>query len=212
MEPEILDSLAPDDPAAVANRRDIRILNQLMGNFNWFARRLAEQDGFDGILELAAGDGSLGRYLRDHGIVDREEPCLGLDLIPRPGQWPIRWSWQQRDIRRFPFDTAHGTLVANLILHQFEREDLRFIGQRIDHSQVRRILVNEPARRRLSLWMIPLFKLLRMHKVSLYDARVSIRAGFRKGEIHEQLGLDPRSWNIRYTKGPGAVRMEAVRA
>ena len=32
LEPEILDSLRPEDPEAHGNRRDLRIINGLMGN------------------------------------------------------------------------------------------------------------------------------------------------------------------------------------
>jgi len=40
LEPEILDSLPPDHPDALHNRRDLRLTNRLAGNFRWFARTL----------------------------------------------------------------------------------------------------------------------------------------------------------------------------
>jgi hypothetical protein len=38
--PEILDSLAAEDPAARRSRQDLRLINALMGNFRWVERKL----------------------------------------------------------------------------------------------------------------------------------------------------------------------------
>jgi len=38
LQAELLDSLPPDHPDALHNRRDLRLTNALMGNSRWFQR------------------------------------------------------------------------------------------------------------------------------------------------------------------------------
>ena len=64
VEPEILDGLAADDPAAVASRRDLRLINRIMGNTRWLRRAfMLKVRPQDLVVELGAGDGSLGLSL-----------------------------------------------------------------------------------------------------------------------------------------------------
>ena len=50
--PEILDSLSGDDPGALRSRRDLRLINFLMGNERW----ILKQNHYGGMIELGAGE------------------------------------------------------------------------------------------------------------------------------------------------------------
>jgi hypothetical protein len=80
LKPELLDSRPPDDLAARHSRRDLRVVNRIIGNERWFLQvlrsklRLGER-----ILESGAGTGSIGMALSAAGfIID------SLDICPRP--------------------------------------------------------------------------------------------------------------------------------
>lgn len=187
VQPEILDSLPEDDPAAIANRRDIRRLNALMGNFRWFEHRLRERFPQGGrFLELGAGDGALGCFLEQRLEGVRID---GLDLWRRPLNWPPAWGWIEEDLTKFEDYDRYDGILCNLILHQFEDELLRQLGT-LAGRKGGTILVAEPGRKRLPhLATRLLFPLL--SPVSRHDALVSIQAGFRLGELPELLGIEP---------------------
>jgi hypothetical protein len=199
IQPELLDSMSPDDPAARASRRDLRLINRLMGNFGWFAGRLRSAPPSRDIIELGAGDGGLGMYLHSCDIPRGGAAYTGIDLIARPADWPARWGWQQGDLLDAEFGAA-AILLANLILHQFTDDDLAGIGASIASSGIRILLLNEPVRRPLHLWQMSLARLLRFHPVTYHDARASIRAGFRGNEAVRLLGLERKGWTFTHSE------------
>lgn len=197
---EILDTLSPTDPAAIANRRDLRLYNCLMGNFRWFCNEVRRLPGACNILELGAGDGSLGMYLHRQAKSTAITGYTGLDLIPVPPNWPAGWHWIDQDLRTHDFATANqDVLLGNLILHQFDDETLRSLGKRLLNSRLRLILLNEPSRKRFHMWQVALTRLLGVHPVTLHDANVSIRAGFRRNELAETLGIRENAWEITFS-------------
>ena len=198
VQPEILDTLAHDDPAALANRRDLRLYNRLMGNFKWMASTLPMVSSGDPVIELGAGDGSLGLYLLRQGIVNRKSPYTGVDLWDAPIQWPKDWPWLKKDLLTIDYSALKGTLLANLILHQFTEQELILIGKKIEQSGLHTLLITEPARRRRHLWQVWLSLLLGINHVSLHDARVSIRGGFRQKELFHLLGLSRSGWDVHW--------------
>lgn len=200
VQPEILDSLAPDDPAALANRRDLRLFNYLMGNFRWVERVLARNPLSGRILELGAGDASLGRYLLRKGILSESCRYTAVERIARPDSWPHGWEWIQEDLRRITIPPDTRLLIANMILHQFEENDLRELGRRIADSGIKRLLLCEPTRRRLHQYQVAASRLLGVHRITLHDARVSIDGGFRNDEIVRELGLDRTAWSITWSE------------
>jgi hypothetical protein len=208
LQPELLDSLPVDHPAARHNRRDLRLTNQIAGNHRWVAqtlRRLRQENEL--ALELGAGTGELGLRLQAAGV-----PIDGLDLWPRPAAWPAERAWHVADLRSFDGYERYAAVCGNLIFHQFSDADLAALGTRLRRS-VRIIIASEPARRRLSQLLYRTFgPVLGANYVSLHDAHVSIAAGFRDDELPRILGLDDATWKIhRTTSLLGMYRMVAVR-
>jgi SAM-dependent methyltransferase len=209
LQPEILDSLAPDDPDALHNRRDLRIINAIMGNPRWIERSVLRQlQPDDRVLELGSGTGELGRRLMAAGI-----PVDGLDLWPRPANWPPERAWHQADLRTFAGYQDYDVIVANLILHQFTAAELADLGRRLLQGRARLILACEPRRNRLSQLLCAVFApLLGVNYVTRHDARVSIAAGFRAAELPAALGLAGPDWAVRcHPTFIGAYRLSALR-
>ena len=208
LQPELLDSLPPQHPDAVHNRRDLRITNWAMGNYRWFARTLPSLlRAGETALELGAGTGELGRDLAERGVsVD------GLDLWPRPADWPAARAWHVADLRSFEGFGPYAAVLGNLIFHQFSDEDLAAVGVRL-RREARVILACEPTRRRVSQTYFRLLgPLFGANHVSLHDAHVSIAAGFCADELPRALGLDETHWQCRCTTTAlGAYRMIAIR-
>jgi hypothetical protein len=60
--------------------------------------------------------------------------------------------------------------------------------------------MNEPVRKKHHLWQVNLSRVLGIHPVTYHDARVSIRAGFRRDELASLLGLDESAWSINWSE------------
>jgi hypothetical protein len=186
--PEILDSLPPDHPDAVANRHDLRRLNHLLGNGRWIARQLSSwlRPG-DAVVEAGAGAGDLGRELWRRLPAIRACRYTGLDIAcDRPTDWPEGWDWQRADVRDHAFAPPPRAVVVNFLLHQFTREDLARLGERL--AQVPVWVICEPRRSRVPLVGLALLRPLGLHRVSWLDGRTSVRAGFRGRELAAWLG------------------------
>jgi len=206
--PEMLDSLPPDHPDAVHNRRDLRLINRIMGNYAWFARRLPPlvRPG-EPVLELGAGTGELAMALGRQGI-----PVDGLDLWPRPAGWPPGRAWHTADLRTFGGFGAYRVVIANLILHQFTDAELARLGASL-RPGAGVILASEPERRRVpQVAAAALGAVLGLNRVTLHDAQVSLGAGFRGDELARLLGIADGAWRTASrTTTRGANRMIAVR-
>ncbi len=208
LEPELLDSLPPDHPDALHNRRDLRLVNRFMGNHRWLARTLPLllHPG-ESALELGAGTGELGLRLITAGV-----PVDGLDLWPRPAAWPAARQWHSTNLLTFPGYDAYAAVIGNLIFHQFSAAELASVGAVI-RRHARIILAREPARRRIAQQayrvLAPLFG---ANHVSRHDGYVSIAAGFDGDELPRALGLDPAEWDCNCVITTGyAYQMVAIR-
>lgn len=208
IQPELLDSLPPDHPDALHNRRDLQLTNRVMGNHRWLAKTLPPLlRPADRILEIGAGTGELAAVLESRGVaVD------ALDLWPRPENFPPSRRWHEADLRTFTGYHAYSVFVANLILHQFNDTELAQLGAALLPS-ARAIVACEPARSRTSQVLYRTFApLFGANHVSLHDAHVSIDAGFQGDELPRALGLTNRGWDIRCRPAPiGAYHLVAVR-
>lgn len=200
--PEILDGLAPDDPQAIRSRRDLRVINALMGNERWILRQLAKTEETGTVVEWGAGEGTLiSRAARHHAAV-------GVDLVPKPAGVPENVHWRQGDV--FEVDAEGGTLMANLFLHHFDEAQLARLGERV--RQFDRLICVEPLRTPTSLnlgrGMLPFVGLVTRH-----DMLVSIRAGFVAGELPCLLGLEQAGWKVsERCSWRGGLRVLASRA
>ena len=205
--PEILDHLSHDDPEAIRSRADLRRINCLMGNHRWIRRQLKHFSG-SSLLELGAGDGELLASL-DTSM------RAGLDFAPRPPGLPSTVEWISGDIfETLPalFENRSGgntAIIANLFLHHFESDALASLGRLIQAAGF--LCFSEPYRSRLALaegaFLTPF-----VNRVTRHDMPVSIRAGFRPGELPDLLKLDRARWDVRETvSGLGACRLLASR-
>lgn len=209
VEPELLDHLPADDPAAMRSRRELRLINAIMGNHRWLAHEVRRgiQPGWR-VLELGAGDGAFGARLVAAGICEPRQ-LAGIDLAPRPGTWPAEAAWMQGDVSADALPEAE-IVVANLFLHHFEPGALAQLGARLP-AKCRILLANEPARRRLHLAQGALLSVLALlSRVTRHDMRISIRAGFLGDELPRALGLG--AWKCATSASfLGAYRMRAHR-
>jgi len=210
VQPEILDSLAANDPDAVHSRRDLRWINWLMGNHQWLRRQWCKRAPLEAsLLELGAGDGGFGLGLIRAGLL-RPERLHAIDLGPPPADWPGEATWHQRDV----FDgylPASDVIVANLFLHHFEDNSLKRLGKAMcEHAGL--WLFSEPQRHPAHLWQGWLLHwVIRLNRVTQHDLRVSVEAGFRGDELARVLEIhaDPRWRSTSSSSVLGAHRLIA---
>ncbi|MEO5883416.1 MAG: methyltransferase [Caldimonas sp.] len=206
LEPETLDHLAPDDPAARRSRRDLRRVNAFMGARGILERALAKalaapDEAAQGtgrslrILEIGCGDGRLMLDLARHRG-DRW-PGVELDLLDRQplvepetiGAYAAA-GWQARsrivDVLDWAADRAStehwDVVVANLFLHHFDGEDLRRLLAGCAW-RAHALAACEPRRSRFALGASHLIFFLGANAVTRHDGVLSVRAGFVGREL-----------------------------
>jgi hypothetical protein len=194
LEPELLDVLPADDPAAVRSRRDLRLLNAVMLHPGIMARRTLRHavDTPRRIIELGAGDGSLmlrlGRRLARHWrgvaivLVDQK------NAVPAETRKAIESiGWRESQVTQDVFEylaeaESADIVVANLFLHHFQPAQIAEIFTRCARLAPLFIAL-EPRRARLPLFGSRLIWLLGCNHVSRHDAVASVHAGFRDREL-----------------------------
>ena len=211
VKPEWLDCLAPDDPRAVASRRDLRRINWLM------ATRLAMSQSLNQVLlgsgpvnlvELGAGDGRMMLPIaRRHA---RHWPKVSLDLVdlqPVVSEKTLRdykaIGWNTRVVRADVFDwlaesdsnKASAVIIANLFMHHFEGRRLRELIDGIA-ARSQAFICCEPRRTRLALLFSQLLGAIGCNDVTRHDAVASVHAGFRNHEL-TQLWPKTKSWRLQ---------------
>lgn len=188
IEPEIMDGMAPDHPMAIRSRRDLRMINFIMGNERWIRAQVAahRSSAAKGIVELGAGGGALLGALAKYG------PVTGYDLVPKPVHLDDRIVWKQGDLWERESEIQGGVLVANLFLHHLQADELGRLGEIASRFEV--LAFVEPLRTKDAEWMgerlLPI-----VGEVTKHDMIVSIRAGFVAGELPELLGLGS-DWKV----------------
>lgn len=209
VEAEWLDELAEEDERARGSRRDLRIINYLMGNERWLVGR-AKASGVEGlVVEMGAGAGCLGKKLvrAVRGIRWR-----GVDLAGRPDGLAGSLEWVQSDLREAAVYAGCAAVAGSLVLHHFESEELERLGGVFSESSARHIWVVEPRRGALHTWQLRAGRLLGFNGITLHDGVVSVRAGFRGEELPEMLRLAEGGWHWRVAESwLGAYRLEAWR-
>ena len=195
VQPEILDELPHDDPAAQRSRRDLQRINIVMGNDQRIlqAVRSHPNTASRGIVEIGAGDGTLIQRLAQQFP---SAPASAHDLAPRPQKLDSRIHWHQGDIFNHASLISGGILVANLFLHHFMPDGLRQIGQICSKFDL--LVFNEPNRAMLP-HVLAMFGWPFINTVTRHDMHVSIDAGFQQRELTKLLELDEEKWEIRET-------------
>lgn len=215
VQPEILDHLEDDDPAAIASRGDLRRLNWIMGHASILSRALTQslqQIALPSrplkIVELGGGDGTMilevARRLSSIGIradvelIDRQR-LLAPDVAAEISSagWSIdvvcadalEWIAQDR---------AYDLLVANLFLHHFEPAAIRsMFGSAARHCRV--VVACEPRRNAFALSAAHLVRWVGCNEVTQRDAVTSIRAGFAGTELSD-LWPPVERWGLRESR------------
>jgi hypothetical protein len=203
--PEALDALKADDPRAQRSRHELDIFNFLMGNHAWIRRQVSGlYRPHHRLLEVGAGSGVLAKKLADHGAW-RESDIIGMDVTPRPEAWPQHAVWRQGDVLQHSVPDAE-VVVANLLLHQFTKAQLRAFAQSLPPSCTTLIAV-EPLRSRAVLMLgRTIARIVRASAVTVHDMILSLHAGFRGDELPAALGLKGWSAQVSHTLR-GAYRL-----
>jgi 2-polyprenyl-3-methyl-5-hydroxy-6-metoxy-1,4-benzoquinol methylase len=194
VEPEWLDELPAEDPRAVRSRRDLRLMNRIMGHGAIIGRVLRERliAPAPRIAELGAGDGTLLARIaaaeRWTGgatvvLVDRQ-PVVSTETRARYDDAGCRlgvdtadvFDWLARSAE--PFDA----IVANLFLHHFQAPQLETLFQ-LASARTGLFVACEPRRARLPLVGSHMLGLIGCCDVTRHDAVLSVRAGFGDREL-----------------------------
>jgi 2-polyprenyl-3-methyl-5-hydroxy-6-metoxy-1,4-benzoquinol methylase len=203
VEPEILDDLDPADPDAVRSRRDLRMINSLMGGQAWVVKQVCGLQDVQRIVELGAGDGKLCRKMKSR-LPDCE--VVAVDLIAKPDGVRDDVTWQTSNVLEYDEFDSDTVVVANLFMHHLEDHELHVLAARL--KEVHAVVFAEPHRKISALCLGRcLFPLV--NHVTRHDMIASIKAGFTRGEMagafgsnfrcHEKVGL------------LGGIRMMGVR-
>jgi 2-polyprenyl-3-methyl-5-hydroxy-6-metoxy-1,4-benzoquinol methylase len=192
---EILDGLAPDDPRAVASRRDLRRINVVMRQHAIVERLLRTHlpSPPRRLLEIGGGDGQfmLGlarRLARDWPGVELTLVDLTDSVTPATRAGFAAAGWALRVVTADIFawagdaDASFDAVIANLVLHHFDDAQLaRLFAAMAPLAPV--FLAAEPRRAAFPLFSSLLVGAIGANDVTRHDAPASVRAGFRGGEL-----------------------------
>jgi hypothetical protein len=196
IEPELLDELPSTDARATHSRRDLQTINRIMQNARIIARalRTRPERPLTSVVELGTGDGTvalavvrqLGRSTSPRRVVlvDRQ-PCVQDET--RAAFEALSWRVEvvQSDVFEWlDRGSLYATDVtfANLFLHHFDDKRLSAL-LRAAASRTRCFLACEPLRSYAALSAATMLPLIGCNRVTLHDARISVRAGFRDREL-----------------------------
>lgn len=194
---ELLDELPADNPAATRSRRDLRLLNALMGHTGIFVRSLKAvrpRTNPCRLVEIGAGDGQVllraARRLAprlhnvDVAFVDlqnllRDETKADFAAL----------SWRARtvegDILLWLANTAADkcdAILANLVLHHFSDEQLSLLFS-LAAKKADAFIAVEPRRAKFPLFCARWLSVIGCKPVTCHDAPISVRAGFKDREL-----------------------------
>ncbi len=206
VQPELLDTLPPDDPRAQHSRRDLQRINWWMRNPEIMAETLknfspaAPQQ----ITELGAGDGKfLLRVAQKLSSRWAKMRVTLLDLQSNVSAESLvefsAFGWRAKTIVADVFDgipdsAAEQVVIANLFLHHFEDARLSELLGKIS-VQTKLFIAVEPRRFSPASFVRPLLWLIGCNEVTRHDAVVSIHAGFSGAEI-SALWADKKNWKL----------------
>ena len=206
IQPELLDTLSPDDPRAVRSRRDLRRINWWMRNHAIMGAALRSNlpAAPRQITELGAGGGN---FLL--AVAQKMSPLwpnvnatlldLKKNVFAETLGALVELGWRAEPVVADVFDwsppgDAAEAVIANLFLHHFEDARLAELLQKISqHAKL--FIAVEPQRFRRAFACAQLLQLIGCNDVTLHDAAISIRAGFIGQEI-SALWPDKTNWQL----------------
>ena len=209
IEPEWLDTLAPDDPGAIGSRRDLRVLNGFMMQRRTMARLLTKHGPpkVRSILELGAGDGTFMLHVARR--LAKRWPKVSVTLLDqqnligketRRDFQAIGWQVRAETADVFEYldspDLAGVDLVTtNLFLHHFTQEQLRRMFRSV--ARISPLFIAcEPRRSSFALLSSRMVWVLGCNNVTRHDAPASVRAGFNGHELSE-LWPELSGWSLQ---------------
>jgi hypothetical protein len=222
IEPEALDHLAPEDPAAQRSRRDLMRVHRAMGSAALVARGWRglwaprpDRAGSLSVLELGAGDGTL--LLRAARELGTDWPSVELSLMDR--QNIVRQATMDAYERAGWYASVHAMdvmdwaapgmpsprwdlITTSLFLHHFDDMQLQTLLTAIA-ARCDRFFALEPRRAWPALAGSHLVGALGANAVTRQDAVLSVHAGFREREISALWPHTGVSWQTR--EGPAGL-------
>ncbi len=214
VEPELLDTLPPEDPRAIGSRRDLRRVNAWMGNHRIMRRALqqhlpAQPSGR--LLEIGAGDGEFFRQLARIWTAPWSQPratLLDMQNIVTPATLAAcaRLGWEVDTVvadvfAAPPMAEPPAAVVANLFLHHFEDAALTRLLVKIA-GQTSLFIAVEPHRFSQPWVCGQLLRLIGCNSVTVHDGTVSVRAGFCGREL-SALWPDAAGWELTERRSGG---------
>jgi hypothetical protein len=207
VQPEILDTLPPDNPRAVRSRRDLCRVNDWMRNHAIMAGALQQVLHLRApgqITELGAGDGIF--FLRVAQKISARWPDVTATLIDLQRNVTqetfvdiATLGWRAEAVVADVFDwlktsDTREIVIANLFIHHFEdvrvAELLRLVSE---HAKF--FIAIEPRRAAWPLFCSRLLWAIGCNNVTRHDAVVSVHAGFSGLEL-SALWPDKQNWEL----------------
>ncbi|HYC45395.1 MAG TPA: methyltransferase domain-containing protein [Burkholderiales bacterium] len=212
VEAEWLDALPADDPRAARSRRDLVVVNRIMGSAGIVRRALETRLSTHAprIAEIGAGDGTLllgvaqacGWSRAQIVLVDRQ-PVVSAATEHRYCALGCSVTVEAADAREWLEGTRepYDAIVANLFLHHFETQALEaMLGAIARRTNL--FVACEPRRARFPLAGSRMLGLIGCNDVTRHDAVLSVRAGFAGAELSAL--WPPRSgWTVQ--EGPAGL-------
>ena len=196
VEPEWLDALPGADPRAVRSRRDLRLLNRVMGHAQVIRSALHSRiiARAPRIAEIGAGDGTLllriisrmGQWSGATVVLVDRQPVVSTATLAAYAEKNFRVALAAADA----FDWlsaesgAFDAIVATLFLHHFDSAQLERLFALVA-GRTRLFIACEPRRARFALAGSRLLGLIGCNDVTRHDAMVSVRAGFSGRELSQ---------------------------
>jgi ubiquinone/menaquinone biosynthesis C-methylase UbiE len=185
-EPELLDEGVPEEEAR-RSLADLRFVNRWVGNRGALLRAVRPHLPPGGrLLDVGCGSGDVPAFVRDR--VPGPPLAVGVDVkVLHLRDVPAAVRPVVADIRRLPFaDGSFDVVTASLFLHHFDAPELPALLRALSRLARRALVVNDLHRALVPWWFgRAAFPLLFRSPVSVQDGLLSIRRGFRAGELQE---------------------------
>lgn len=218
VEREILDDLPVDHPQAKRSRRDLILINRLMGHASLLSKPLERHLPFNRpihLLEMGSGDGTLSaRLLERLGNVCAGSRIQLVDQLPILSEASRRmleargWIVEESVSDIFEWlsnnETRFDGCFANLFIHHFETRALKILFEHLS-KHVDLFMCTEPRRDAIAAWGAAGLRLLGCNKVTLNDAKLSVSAGFNDDELTQIWNsvTDSPSWHLSEQRARG---------